>query len=626
MHQANSVTLDPHKSGFCPYPAGGLLYRNGNIRKFLAQKAAYVNHGTGNNEEINLFGIDGSKPGAASAGVWLSHKVIGLHNMGYGLLLEQCTFSAGIMYSLWVSLERSVDPFLVVPAIPVLEEFNGWSKPKIRREILQAENWRLQMNTEAMKFINENGPDTLINCLSLNVRKWNAELSVWENNTDCDLQRRFVKNFYKRCSHSFERPNMVDRGIQIILNATSWGKESHSGAYQEMKNSLGLDAKGDGSIAVIINTCMSPWLRAQKTFQRIGVILRNELYNAYGAIFDEPEELYFVSPCSMFEKDWSGEVFAELEASFSNPSLRYHAIGMFKFPKSILEKIRDLATKAHQQEINSGNSKPMRIKTRSKMTVFQFMTGGDTECVNQPRIPDSEAGKSDILKKPLNEKLEEYSEDCLDYDDIAMPEVGVTVYFDEVNPVETKLKMKRIIRYHHLTRDIVDEKDYPPSQEYFLYSDKQQFGFTYKTHCPNRWPDFQQQIQLDDIPRLAGDPEQQLTESDCLYQEALRRGVVVYLPQIENGGRPLLSNKSANTCRDPLKQHLYNAVSWSDQGAFTGDMHSITLKFFCQWSKRWFNGKNINKGYNRESEPHMYNQAGERRDAKDLESEDEQED
>ena len=53
-----------------------------------------------------------------------------------------------------------------------------------------------------------------------------------------------------------------------------------------------------------------------------------------------------------------------MQASFSNPSLRYHAIGMFKFPKSSLEKLRDLATKAHEQEINSGNSKPMRIKTR----------------------------------------------------------------------------------------------------------------------------------------------------------------------------------------------------------------------------------------------------------------------
>ena len=26
-------------------------------------------------------------------------------------------------------------------------------------------------------------------------------------------------------------------------------------------------------------------------------------------------------------------------------------------------------------------------------------------------------------------------------------------------------------RYQHLTRDFVDEKDYPPTQEYFLYSD-----------------------------------------------------------------------------------------------------------------------------------------------------------
>ena len=63
LEEANSITLDPHKSGFCPYPAGGLLYRNGNIRNFLAQRAAYVSHGTGKNEEINLFGIDGSKPG-----------------------------------------------------------------------------------------------------------------------------------------------------------------------------------------------------------------------------------------------------------------------------------------------------------------------------------------------------------------------------------------------------------------------------------------------------------------------------------------------------------------------------------------------------------------------------------
>jgi hypothetical protein len=36
---------------------------------------------------------------------------IGLHDEGYGLLLQQCTFSAGIMYALWVSLERSGNHF-----------------------------------------------------------------------------------------------------------------------------------------------------------------------------------------------------------------------------------------------------------------------------------------------------------------------------------------------------------------------------------------------------------------------------------------------------------------------------------------------------------------------------------
>ena len=36
----------------------------------------------------------------------------------------------------------------------------------------------------------------------------------------------------------------------------------------------------------------------------------------------------------------------------------------------------------------------------------------------------------------------------------------------------TQMKLKRTIRYHHLTRDFVDEASYPPTQEYILYSHK----------------------------------------------------------------------------------------------------------------------------------------------------------
>ena len=38
---------------------------------------------------------------------------------------------------------------------------------------------------------------------------------------------------------------MVDRGIEVILNSTIWTNETHSGAYDYMKERLGLDQAED---------------------------------------------------------------------------------------------------------------------------------------------------------------------------------------------------------------------------------------------------------------------------------------------------------------------------------------------------------------------------------------------
>ena len=76
------------------------------------------------------------------------------------------------------------------------------------------------------------------------------------------------------------------------------------------------------------------------------------------------------------------------------------------------------------------------------------------------------------------------------------------------------------------------------------------------SHIPNRFPDFQQQIQLDYIP---GEDEDKTKED--LYMESLRRGIVIYLPSVETGGKPIMSkNASKNVCKDPLKSHFYNAI------------------------------------------------------------------
>ena len=135
-----------------------------------------------------------------------------------------------------------------------------------------------------MEFLRESGPDTLINCLSINFRWWDAEGQRWINNSSMAAQRQFLNKLMKRCSHSYEKPSMVDRGIQIILNSSAWQLESHKEVYTKVKEEMGLSQEDTSNLGVILNTCMSPWIRSQKTFQRISIIIRNELYNAYGAV------------------------------------------------------------------------------------------------------------------------------------------------------------------------------------------------------------------------------------------------------------------------------------------------------------------------------------------------------
>ena len=68
------MTIDPHKAGFCPYPAGSLLYRNGTMKGFITLAAPEVFH---NPDDLNvgIYGLEGSKPGAAACSVLLSHQV-----------------------------------------------------------------------------------------------------------------------------------------------------------------------------------------------------------------------------------------------------------------------------------------------------------------------------------------------------------------------------------------------------------------------------------------------------------------------------------------------------------------------------------------------------------------------
>ncbi|WP_295445868.1 pyridoxal-dependent decarboxylase [uncultured Thiodictyon sp.] len=93
LQQVDSATIDPHKLGYVPYPAGAIVFRDGRVKDLVAQEAAYALGGRTQRQPgevyIGKYILEGSKPGAAAASVYLSHRVVPLNEDGYGRLLGQ---------------------------------------------------------------------------------------------------------------------------------------------------------------------------------------------------------------------------------------------------------------------------------------------------------------------------------------------------------------------------------------------------------------------------------------------------------------------------------------------------------------------------------------------------------
>lgn len=116
LGQADSVTVDPHKMGYVPYSAGAILVRDGRTRHLVATDPPYLSPGDGPTPDTERFLgryiLEGSKPGAAAAAVWLSHKVIPLDERGYGYLIERTVAGAQRFHSALAGADLA--PFRVV--------------------------------------------------------------------------------------------------------------------------------------------------------------------------------------------------------------------------------------------------------------------------------------------------------------------------------------------------------------------------------------------------------------------------------------------------------------------------------------------------------------------------------
>src|SRR5690606_28973581 len=106
--------------GYVPYPAGAFLLRDRRARDLVAVDPPYLLPSQGLNAEEDLFLgrfiFEGSKPGAAAAAVWLSHKVLPLDERGYGYLIERTVCGAHRLHTVLGGADLA--PFRVVMLPP----------------------------------------------------------------------------------------------------------------------------------------------------------------------------------------------------------------------------------------------------------------------------------------------------------------------------------------------------------------------------------------------------------------------------------------------------------------------------------------------------------------------------
>ncbi|MEM4576065.1 MAG: tyrosine decarboxylase MfnA [Candidatus Nezhaarchaeales archaeon] len=83
LEGVQSITVDPHKMGFVPIPAGGILFKDPELVDSITFRTPYLAGGN-----AKSFTIAGSRPGGSVTAVWTLLRVLGKE--GYRNMISKC--------------------------------------------------------------------------------------------------------------------------------------------------------------------------------------------------------------------------------------------------------------------------------------------------------------------------------------------------------------------------------------------------------------------------------------------------------------------------------------------------------------------------------------------------------
>lgn len=270
---ADTVTIDPHKAGFIPYAAGSLCYRNGQLRHMITFNAAYIH----SDEETNMgiYGLEGSKPGAAAAAVWLAHATVPLNQSGYGQILGECCYTSKLYYCYWAVQQGRIDlsaegftgdyQFFVQPLISVPSQIKDGDSSiapftsqaevfdYIQNNIIGRETEEIMADPRAVLLLQNVGSDVLMNTFVVNF----SENGVM--NKDYRLMNRLNEKLFSVFSITQEEPQKKQPKIILMMNTLSSAEYGRS--FEHIVDEWGLDTKDleKYDLNILVNTILQPW-------------------------------------------------------------------------------------------------------------------------------------------------------------------------------------------------------------------------------------------------------------------------------------------------------------------------------------------------------------------------------
>ncbi|KAJ6487082.1 PLP-dependent transferase [Mycena vitilis] len=265
LADADSITIDPHKAGYIPYPAGGLCYRDNRMRFLLTWSAPYLQQGRGG-ESIGIYGIEGSKPGAPAVACFLHHSVLGLHDRGHGALLGEVSFTCRRFGAHWAAMSDDKTEFIVVPFNP-LE--NDTDRDIIRQHILGKSNEEIVRNAEAFDVLCKIASDLNINAFACNFRI-NGKV-----NEDVEEANHLNKRIFDRLSVT--TPCTKPDDIPLFLSATTFAQADYGKCVVNFQRRMGLETESKQDLFVLRNVVMSPFQAAGDFVQELASIFQQVL-------------------------------------------------------------------------------------------------------------------------------------------------------------------------------------------------------------------------------------------------------------------------------------------------------------------------------------------------------------